>query len=179
MKTRFLLFAASLLILSSCSSRYGYMPKGKKQKHTVAKKEFRKKKIAPIEGITIKRPDNVSNYQQPEVAVVEVEPSKVKRTKTNTVAAKKANNHKEVKTPVQAKTRDFVLSPPTIEKINKAKELTEQQDTKAAHSWLWYLIVGLIFLLLAALLIWPFGWIFYVIGVICIVIGLLALLGIV
>ncbi len=45
MKLLFSVIVLLAIIVSSCSSsRYGCIPKGKKQKHTIAKKQFRKKK---------------------------------------------------------------------------------------------------------------------------------------
>lgn len=177
MKLRVITLLVTVALLASCSSRYGYMPKGKKQKHTVAKKEFRKKKIAPVEGITIKRPDNGSNYQQPEITVAEVEPIKIERTeKQNTVAPNTPK--KDAASPIVVKKAERLKQ---ILKPNRTQKVEKQSDTKevARGSFLWYLIVGLVLILIGALLPGVVGYIFYVVGVIAIIFALLILLGIV
>jgi hypothetical protein len=177
MKTSITLIAVAFtLVLASCSgSRYGHVPKGKKQKQVATQNTPVKKRLNErFTAITKKA----------EIEKATTDNSVAMDYKVEVPAAPKADNYSpktrrssaEKNAVEQSRFEEQVLSP---EKTSKIKENTAVESERAEHSWLWYIIVGLIFLLLAAIIPWTLGWIFYIVGVIAIIVGLLALLGIV
>ena len=70
------------------------------------------------------------------------------------------------------------LSPRHIKKLEKLKKYTSTKEVEKG-SWLWFIVVGIVFLILAAIIPWVLGWLLYVVGCILIIYGLLMLLGIV
>lgn len=173
MKVRFLLPAiVLLLVLSSCSNmRFGHVPKVKaKKQETVAQKPTKKQKVAQLPALEVKQdglqavePDY--SIQHPVVA----SPMTVSPEKTTTVTTEQA--------PVKGDNTSTVLSPKIQKKIKKIENLTATKKVEKG-SWLWFVIVGLVLVLLGVIIPWVLGWLFYVIGVICIIYGLLMFLGI-
>lgn len=173
MKTRILLPAlALLLVLSSCSNmRFGHVPKVKaKKQETVAQKPAKKHKVAQLpalegkeEGLQAVEPDY--SIQQPVVA----SPMTVSPEKTTTVTTEQA--------PLKSDNTATTLSPKIQKKIKKIESLTATKKVEKG-SWLWFVIVGIVLVLLGVIIPWVLGWLFYVIGVICIIYGLLMFLGI-
>ena len=173
MKTRIITLVLSIVFLASCSSsRYGRIPKAKKQKHTVAKKQKQfKKNTKSVELIAIKKATEKLDVEAPEVVLSKIEAVNVNGTKTVT----KAPEQTTLATPSVAKKIDALKQ---VLKPNKVEKLKKQSESKeiSKGSWLWYVVVGIVLMLIGALI--PIvGWVFYVIGVIAVIIGLLILLG--
>lgn len=180
MKNYILLFSALVLIFSSCSSsRYGHVPKGSKHTAKVVKhkSKYSKKQSNEITTLDLKKADLNATLAAIEVELEKVDFEAVEKTETK--AAEKRNTNSAVKKDNVKKDNAFVLSPPAIKKTLKQNSEKALEEVQASRSWLYYIVVGLIFLLLAAIIVWPFGWIFYLVGVIAIIVGLLALIGIV
>ena len=177
MKAKIVILILSVVFLASCSNmRYGHMPKAKKQKHAVAKTPEKKKEhLAETEGIAAK-PAEVASTPiaaeiplAPQKTVIGTMPAPAKETATPAVApqtVEKANNVKEQ------------LSPRQVKKLEKLKKQAETKEI-AKGSWLWYVVVGLVLVIIGAIIPWILGWIFYVVGLIAILYGLLMLLGII
>lgn len=177
MKAKIVILILSVVFLASCSNmRYGHMPKAKKQKHAVAKTPEKKKEhLAETEGIAAK-PAEVASTPiaaeiplAPQKTVIGTMPAPAKETATPAVApqtVEKANNVKEQ------------LSSRQVKKLEKLKKQAETKEI-AKGSWLWYVVVGLVLVIIGAIIPWILGWIFYVVGLIAILYGLLMLLGII
>ncbi len=176
MKTKIATLILSIVFLASCSSsRYGSVPKVRKHNQTVAQKPAKKKQqIAETEGIASK-PAEIAT--QNTVAEIPLAPQKqniaTMPAPSNTVATPTAP--KTVEKGVDIKER---LSPRHIKKLEKLKKYTSTKEVQKG-SWLWFIVVGIVFLILAAIIPWVLGWLLYVVGCILIIYGLLMLLGIV
>jgi len=179
MKTSITLIAvAFVLVLSSCSgARYGHLPMVKRQKQAVAQHTPHKKRLNTKTTVVPKKIEiekAVTNDEINTNYVVAVPPAP---SKNNDFTFKSRKNRTEKNiSEEQTIVKEHSLSPWDANK-NLKNSAAEKQMVE--HNWLWYIIVGLIFLLLAAIIPWTLGWIFYIVGVIAIIIGLLALLGIV
>ena len=180
MKAKIVILILSVVFLASCSNmRYGHMPKAKKQKHAVAKTTEKKKEhLAETEGIAAK-PAEVASTPiaaeiplAPQKTVIGTIPAPAKETATPAVApqtVEKANNVKEQ------------LSPRQVKKLEKLKKQTETKEI-AKGSWLWYVVVGLVLVILAYVVYMAIpllGWLLYLAGCLAILYGLLMLLGII
>lgn len=181
MKTRLLLPALALLfVLSSCSNvRFGHVPKVKAKKQTaVAQKSPEKKNITAPEVIESKKQpatDVVANYEIPGNS--DFLPATPLKSTDKTTAPKTM-----VTKPTKAdKTNSLqeILSPKQLKKLKKAEKMTATKKVEKG-SWLWFIIVGLVLILIAVILPIPvLNWLIYVIGVILIIYGLLMFLDIV
>ncbi len=170
MKIRIIALLLSVAFLASCSSsRYGRIPKGKKQKHVVAKKQFRKKRVKQVEGVVAKKPSANYELETTQLAISKVEVPK----KTQKVNSKRETTQALVQNSNEQNTIKQILKPNKTRKVEKEAESHEV----ANGSWLWYVIVGIVLMLIGAL-IPVVGWVFYVVGVIAVIYGLLKLLGI-
>jgi thiol:disulfide interchange protein len=170
MKIRIIALLLSVAFLASCSSsRYGRIPKAKKQKHTVAKKQFRKKRVKQVEGIVAKKPSANTELENPQLTISELEIPQ-NNHKTNT---KKEITRASVQNRNEQSTIKQILKPNKTQKVERE---TDNQEV-ANGSWLWYVIVGIVLMLIGAI-IPVVGWVFYVVGVIAVIYGLLKLLGI-
>lgn len=175
----YLLLAIVGLLLSSCSSRYGHIPKVRKHKKIVKVKKHKptKKQIKEVYALGNKKP-SVSSEVNPSITRTEATTSNRVRNKTlssNTDAYKSINQKTldgDINTTIGSRSLKKITSAPQNESAENAQQ-------ERSRSWLYYIVVGLIFLLLAALIVWPFGWIFYIVGLIAIFVGLLALIGLV
>lgn len=182
MKTRLLLPALALLfVLSSCSNvRFGHVPKVKAKKQTaVAQKSPEKKNITAPEVIESKKQpatDVVANYEIP--GNTDFLPAAPLKSTDKTTAPKTT-----VTKPAKAdKTNSLqeILSPKQLKKLKKVEKMAATKE--ANHSWLWYIVIGLVLLLIGAILasigLGLVGWIFWLVGVIAIIYGLLVLIDV-
>lgn len=173
MKFKVVVLLLSVVFLASCSnSRYGRIPKAKKQKHSVAKKQFKKNKLNTLELVAIKRTIQATDFQNPELVLNKVEAVNVEGKKI----ASKRGAKTTIAAPTVVKNIDAVKQ---ILKPNKIKQLEKNTNTKeiAKGSWLWYVIVGIVLILIGGLIGTVIGSIFYIVGVIAVILGLLILLG--
>jgi Flp pilus assembly protein TadB len=173
-----IMLLAGMLAFASCGTRYGHVPKVKgKQQHTAVKKTTKEKQRQQETAVTIEpKKDAVaiaegSTAVNTEQAVAPTSTQKVKTRKNRTQAAETV-----APAPEQAGT---VLKPNDTRKLERIKKQLKQNEGSSVHSWLWYIIIGVIFILLAAIIGGLVGYILYVVGVIAIIFGLLALIGIV
>ena len=181
MKTKIAILILSIVFLASCSSsRYGSVPKVRKHNQTVAQKPAKKKQvIAETEEIASK-PVDINT----EIAAAEIPLAPQKQdiatmpAPSNTVAATPAPAPKTVETIKKGLDIKERLSPRQIKKLEKLKKHTSTKEVEKG-SWLWYVVVGLILVIIGAIIPWVLGWIIYVVGTIAIIYGLLMLLGIV
>lgn len=175
MKSKIVVLLLSVVFLASCSSsRYGRIPKAKKKKHTAAVKQFKKNKLNTVELAAIKKTAQNSAIEKAEVVL----------NKPQSINISKRNATANALTKVTLTTKSAskkVASIKQILKPNKIKQTEKQTSTKDIEkgSWLWYIVVGLVLLLVAALLSGLIGYIFYVAGVVAVVLGLLMLLGLI
>lgn len=177
MKNYLLLFSALVLIFSSCSSsRYGHVPKGNKHSAEIVKHPSKYSKANNKQSLALLNQKKVVTItSSTEVQLNEVDAPVIIQPKTavknDTKATVKANTINQNKT--------FVLSPPAINKILKKNGQSGLDKVQAERSWLYYLIVGVILVLIASLLVGLIGYIFYVAGVIALILAILALFGII
>lgn len=171
-----IIWLAGMLALASCGTRYGHVPKVKgKQQHTVVKE--RKEKQRNVEAAVTVEPKRAAIAVMEGDAAVNTAPAATqenREVKTRRKNSRVADNVSP--TPEQAET---VLKPVDVKKLERIKEQVKQAEGASPHSWLWYIIVGVIFILLAAIIGGLAGYILYVVGVIAVIFGLLALIGIV
>lgn len=174
MKIRIIALVLSIAFLASCSSsRYGRIPKAKKQKHVVAKKQFRKKKVKQTEEISAKKPIVAIEIQTPQLSSNNI----VVEYKTQTKATQK-NNKTTVPTAVQnVENRESIQQILKPNKTQKIEKETKNQEVKKG-SWLYYVVVGIVLLLVGGLIGTIIGWLLVVAGTLAIIYGLLVLLGI-
>lgn len=173
MKNYLLLFSALVLIFSSCSSsRYGYVPKGNKNTAKIVKhkSKYSKANESKKEIVYLGNKKAIAKTGNAEVKLNLPAFTPLKR-------AEKMNHKVEVKT--NKPTENFVLSPTAIDKVLKISGQHGLEKVQAERSWLYYLLVGLILLLVASLLAGLIGYIFYVAGVIALILAILALFGII
>lgn len=173
MKSNLLIVLLVSLFLASCSgSRYGHMPKVKKgNNNTQAQKTYKKKEIAPLVNVAGKTIQTASPAAQ-EVTFTAIN--------TPTESPKQITpNKKSLRQIVKTnKGEESTLIPAITLKVKKLTK-TKAQNEERSRSWLWYIVVGIIFILIGALIGTIIGSILYLVGVIAIIFGLLALLGIV
>lgn len=176
MKTKIATLILSIVFLASCSSsRYGSVPKVRKHNQTVAQQPTKKKhQIAETEGIASKP---VEINTQNTATEIPLAPQKqniaTMPAPSNTVAT--PTTPKTVEKGLDIKER---LSPRQIKKLEKLKKHTDAKEI-AKGSWLWFIVVGIVFLILAAIIPWVLGWLLYIVGCVLIIYGLLMLLGLV
>jgi hypothetical protein len=183
MKNRLLLPALTLLfILSSCSNmRFGHVPKLKPKKQTaVAQRTPEKKNITVSEVIESKKQPAtkvVANYEVPNNA--DFSPA-APLTSTDKTTAPKTTVTKPAK---KDKTHSLqeLLSPKQIKKLKKSEKMAATKE--ANHNWLWYIVVGIVLILIGAVLaaieLGLIGAIFWLVGVIAIIYGLLIFIDVV
>lgn len=176
MKTKIAIFALSIVFLASCSSsRYGSVPKVRKHNQTLAQQPTKKKhQIAETEGIASKPAEINTQNTSTEI------PLAPQKQNIATMPAPAKNSASAATPTTVEKGLDIQqqLSPRHIKKLEKLKKHTATKEV-AKGSWLWYVIVGLILVILGAIIPWVLGWLLYVVGCVAIIYGLLILLGIV
>ncbi|HYG15560.1 MAG TPA: hypothetical protein VEC12_07380 [Bacteroidia bacterium] len=171
-----IIWLAGMLALASCGTRYGHVPKVKgKQQHTAVKKPDEKQRKAEA-AVTV-APKKAAIAVMDGSAAVNTEQAAAPTTTTKKVKSRK-NRTQLADAPAPGQT-ETVLKPGTVKKVESIKKQLKQAEGAATHSWLWYIIVGVIFILLAAIIGGLAGYILYVVGVIAVIFGLLALIGIV
>ncbi len=173
MKFKTLLFSlVTLLFFSACSSsRYGYMPKGKRQKNNI-KKEARKWRKQPkqTESISIKQ------EQLPTVSVNKTNSPRIELPKLKQLKPKRRRERKFENLSLKVKPENTLDAP----KLNKKTAHQKQQKTNSSDFWedLWSdflveLIGALLLLALSAFFIWlesiGLGWLAVLIGLAIIV----------
>ena len=172
MKNKFLLIAVSVFFLSSCSDmRYAGMQKVKQNPSaTIAQNENEKISTPEIKAIQPKNEEVVLNNSEVNSVVIN-ENNKTFANKT----PKKSDRFKQSKT---KKTINNTPENPT--KISQKNALEHNQTINQSHiekgSWLWYIIVGLVFLLIGSIITGIVGNILWIVGIVLLVYGLLVLL---
>lgn len=175
MKIRIITLVLSIVFLASCSSsRYGRIPKGKKQKHVVAKKQFRKKKAySAQELLQAKDLQEITAVNaEKEINIKEVEPLTPQQAR-EIVAQQNTQNVKVEKNQLRQTIKE-ILKPNSTKKQEAQNQTNEIQK----GTWLWYIVVGLVLFIVAVILPGLIGALFYIASLIAILIGLLMLLGI-
>lgn len=172
-----IIWLAGMLALASCGTRYGHVPKVKgKQQHTVVKE--RKEKQRQAEAVVTVEPKKATITATEGLATVNTEKATAPETKQEVKTRKSSAKSAKVATPAPEQA-EAVSKPVDTRKLERIKKQLNKAEGASPHSWLWYIIVGVIFILLAAIIGGLAGYILYVVGVIAVIFGLLALIGIV
>lgn len=177
----FFILTVAMLFLSACSSsRFGHIPKGKRQKHVAKKeaREWKKQKVHQVE-IEAKKPSTLSSNKTTDIKKGEVEqPFIAKETsieKSSLVHQKK----KELTKPNHKKE---------LQITNKKAATNKQQQTTDFWEGFWgdllaEIIAALILMTIAAFFIWldaiGLGWLAVAIAIIILILIIVWIGGII
>lgn len=181
---------ALTVCFTACSDmRYGYISRVKTnpKKNETARVEKKKIEAAPVMQAEI-TPEEIAAEQTTVVESAIVTPQATSpAVETPAATNTKAKTLRQVRRALNAIQNDLQKEENTSSttgeqmlSVVKDKKITQEnlQQSVEAHSWVWYVLVGLLLVLIGALIGTIVGAILWIVGVIAIIYGLLILLQI-